>query len=66
MVTKSKWTAAQKRAQNNYRQKHKAHTAYLAKRSTARTFISKYGTIEDVKELQQRIAKRLLAERKKN
>lgn len=51
-------TEAQKRANKKWDEEHKERKAYIAKRSTARNFIKKFATDEDIEEL-----KRLIAER---
>ncbi len=53
-----KYTEAQKKAIDTYRQKNKERTNYLAKRSTSKNFISKHATLEDLEELKQLIKER--------
>lgn len=55
---------AQLKAVQRYDDSHKAEKNYRAKRSSARNFIRKYGTYEDVKELQEIINERLQEENK--
>ena len=56
------YTEARKRATKKYREKHKERTNYLNKRTIAKTFVTKYGTIADVKALQTMIDERLQQE----
>ncbi|WP_416037828.1 hypothetical protein ACL43R_04385 [Lactococcus formosensis] len=53
-----KYTEAQKKATDAYRQKNKERTNYLAKRSTSKNFILKHATLEDLEELKQLIKER--------
>ncbi|MEY8444370.1 hypothetical protein AALM99_09750 [Lactococcus muris] len=53
-----KYTDAQKKAIDKYRQKNKERTNYLAKRSTSKNFISKHATLEDLEELKKLIKER--------
>ena len=56
-------TKAQLKAVQKYDDSHKEEKNYRAKRSSARNFIRKYGTYEDVKELQNIINERLQEEK---
>lgn len=55
---------AQLKAVQRYDDSHKAEKNYRAKRSSARNFVRKYGTYEDIKELQEIINERLQEESK--
>jgi hypothetical protein len=54
---------AQLKAVQKYDDSHKKEKNYRAKRSSARNFVRKYGTYEDVKELQNIINERLQEEK---
>ena len=56
-------TRAQLKAVKKYDDSHKAEKNYRAKRSSARNFVRKYGTYEDIKELQNIISERLQEEK---
>ena len=49
---------AQKKAQKKYDEENRQKRNYLARRSTARSFIRKNATEEDLQELEQLIAER--------
>ena len=51
-------TEAQKRAKQKYREKNRERTNYLNSRTTARSFIKKRATKEDLKELELLIKER--------
>ncbi len=53
-----KITEAQEKAIKNYRKNNPEKTRYYSYRSTTRTFINKYSTLEDLKELETLIVKR--------
>ncbi|MDK4479927.1 hypothetical protein MWG07_00355 [Fusobacterium necrophorum] len=53
-----KITEAQEKAIKNYRKKNPEKTRYYSYRSTMRTFINKYSTLEDLKEIEELIKKR--------
>lgn len=53
---------AQKKANKKWDKKNKKRKAYINRRSGARSFVRKYGTYEDVKELQEIINERLQEE----
>ncbi|GAA2970450.1 hypothetical protein [Lentilactobacillus parakefiri] len=53
------YTDAQRRATKKYRSKHRERTNYLNKRTVAKTFITKYGTLGDIRALQKLIDVRL-------
>ena len=55
---------AQLKAVQKYDDSHKVEKNYIAKRSSARNFVRKYGTYEDIKELQNIINERLTEENK--
>ena len=55
---------AQLKAVQKYDDSHKVEKNYRAKRSSARNFVRKYGTYEDIKELQNIINERLTEENK--
>lgn len=57
-------TKAQLKAVKKYDDSHRTEKNYRAKRSSARNFIRKYGTYEDIKELQEIINERLQEEKK--
>lgn len=42
-------------AQKKWRSKNRAHSNYLVYRSTARSFVLKHATLEDLEELQAKI-----------
>lgn len=56
-MTENKQTKANKK----WQEKNREHTRYLRNRSTARSFIRKQATFEDLQELEK-----LIAERKKD
>jgi len=56
-------TKAQLKAVKKYDDSHRTEKNYRAKRSSARNFIRKYGTYEDIKELQEIINARLQEEK---
>ena len=45
----------QRKAQKKWRNKNRAHSNYLVYRSTARSFVLKHATLEDLEELQTKI-----------
>ena len=47
----------QRKAQKKWRSKNRAHSNYLVYRSTARSFVLKHATLEDLEELQAKIEK---------
>lgn len=51
-------TTAQTEANKRWQEKNREHTRYLRNRSTARTFIRKNSTQEDLEELKQMIQAR--------
>ncbi|MCF0163249.1 MAG: hypothetical protein HUJ88_11825 [Fusobacterium necrophorum] len=53
-----KITEAQEKAIKNYRKKNPEKTRYYSYRSTMRTFINKYSTLEDLEEIQKLILDR--------
>lgn len=53
-----KYTEAQKKADKAWREKNKEHSTYLRSRSSARSFIKKKATIEDLEELKELIGLR--------
>lgn len=55
-----KISEAQENAIKNYRKKNPEKTRYYSYRSTTRTFINNYSTLEDLQELEK-----LIEERKK-
>lgn len=54
----SKLTEAQEKAMENYRKKNPEKMRYNSYRSTAKTFINNYSTLEDLEELRKLIDKR--------
>lgn len=50
---------SQRRANKKWRENHPERSNYLSKRSTARNFISQYGTLSDVEDLQTLVDDRL-------
>ena len=56
-------TKAQLKAVKKYDDSHRTEKNYRANRSSARNFIRKYGTYEDIKELQEIINARLQEEK---
>ena len=46
---------SQRKAQKRWRSKNRAHSNYLVYRSTARSFVLKHATLEDLEELQAKI-----------
>lgn len=44
-----------RKAQKKWRSKNRAHSNYLVYRSTARSFVLKHATLEDLEELQTKI-----------
>lgn len=59
-MEKNKVSEAQKRATQAYREKNREKTRIQSVRSSAKTYIRKYTTLEDLEELEQ-----LIEERKK-
>ena len=59
-MEKNKVSEAQKRATQTYREKNREKTRKQSARSSAKTYIRKYTTLDDLKELEQ-----LIEERKK-
>lgn len=59
MENKRKKTDAEVKAQKNWESKNKEYSNYLKSRSTARSFINKKATKEDLTELQQLIINKL-------
>ena len=51
-------TPAQKAAQERYRAAHKVERRYLSYKSTARTFIRRYATADDLADLARLITER--------
>lgn len=45
----------QRKAQKKWRSKNREHSNYLVYRSTARSFVLKHATLEDLEELQEKI-----------
>ena len=54
----NKTSKAQKEAIKAYRQRNPEKTRYYSYRSTSRTFINKYSTLEDLEEFEELIKKR--------
>lgn len=46
---------SQRKAQKKWRSKNRARSNYLVYRSTARSFVLKHATLEDLEELQKKI-----------
>lgn len=46
---------SQRKAQKKWRSKNRAHSNYLVYRSTARSFVLKHATLEDLEKLQAKI-----------
>lgn len=46
---------SQRKAQKKWRSKNRARSNYLVYRSTARSFVLKHATLEDLEELQSKI-----------
>lgn len=46
---------SQRKAQKKWRSKNRAHSNYLVYRSTARSFVLKHATLEDLEELRVKI-----------
>lgn len=55
----SKLTEAQEKAMENYRKKNPEKVRYNSYRSTAKTFINNYSTLEDLEELKKLITERI-------
>lgn len=58
MEIKSKQEAqreSQRKAQKKWRSKNREYSNYLVYRSTARSFVLKHATLEDLEELQKKI-----------
>ena len=53
-----KISTAQENAIKNYRKKNPEKTRYYSYRSTSRTFINNYSTLEDLEEFEELIRKR--------
>lgn len=51
-------TESQKKADKNWENKNKDYANYLRARSSARSFINKKATLEDIKELRELVDKR--------
>lgn len=54
----SKLTEAQEKAMRNYRKKNPEKVRYNSYRSTAKTFVNNYSSLEDLEELRKLIDKR--------
>lgn len=57
----SKLTEAQEKAMRNYRKKNPEKVRYNSYRSTAKTFVNNYSSLEDLEELKNLIETRILA-----
>lgn len=57
----SKLTEAQEKAMRNYRKKNPEKVRYNSYRSTAKTFVNNYSSLEDLEELKNLIETKILA-----
>lgn len=57
-MAETKTSQAQKDAIKAYRQRNPEKTRYYSYRSTSRTFINNYSTLEDLEEFEELIRKR--------